>query len=49
MPLIQLYAEQKPKRKRPVQNNLQDDLMAGDSQTEDVPQDLKQGKYQFTQ
>ena len=49
MPFILLYAEQMPKRKRPAQNNLQDDLMEGDSQNEDVPQDLKRGRYQFTQ
>ena len=49
MPFILLYAEQMPKRKRLAKNNLQDDLMEGYSQTEDVPQDLKRGRYQFTQ
>ena len=49
MALILLYAEQMPPKKRPAQNNLHDDLMEGDSQTEDVPQDLKRGRYQFTQ
>jgi len=36
--------EQKPKRKRPTHNNLRDDLMEGDSQAENVPQDLKRAK-----
>merc|ERR1719206_542917 len=36
--------EQMPPKKRPAQNNLQDNLMEGDSQTEDVPQDLKRAK-----